>query len=367
MTKRWTQRPEGSTWGDWGDDDELGRINLLTPEKVLEGVREVQAGISFCLSLPLDFPGGTILNQRRHPPGRRPHRGHGGQRGHLLQRPHERDAGLRRPQVRRRLGRRRGHALAAVLDPVGLARPRRRRVRRRRRRGRGGRLLQRLPGRCRTWSARLPTPWRRCGPPLVRPPPRPRAHGVPRRAGPRRAGRPRRTTWATSGGASTWRRCRRSWTPTGSSWSPATCCCCTRGSRRGSWSGTGRPTRGRSSRPARTSTPRTRRCSSGSPRRRSRRWWPTTTRSRACSGKDRDPEPALLPADPPPVPVQARRAAGRAVVPPRAGGLAAGERPLAVPAHGPAAAPAGHRRLPADADRHGLTVASRARPPGQRV
>ena len=69
---RWTRRPEGSTWGDWGDDDELGRINLLAPEKVLQGVREVQAGISFCLSLPLDFPGGTALNDRRHPPVVRP-------------------------------------------------------------------------------------------------------------------------------------------------------------------------------------------------------------------------------------------------------------------------------------------------------
>lgn len=68
MTKRWTHRPPGSTWGDWGDDDELGRVNLLTPEKVLQGVREVEAGISFCLSLPLDYPGGTALNQRRHPP-----------------------------------------------------------------------------------------------------------------------------------------------------------------------------------------------------------------------------------------------------------------------------------------------------------
>jgi kynurenine formamidase len=68
MTKRWKQRPPGSTWGDWGDDDELGRINLLTPEKVLEGVREVTAGVSFCLSLPLDYPGGTSLNQRRYPP-----------------------------------------------------------------------------------------------------------------------------------------------------------------------------------------------------------------------------------------------------------------------------------------------------------
>ncbi len=68
MTKLWKQRPPGSTWGDWGDDDELGRINLLTPEKVLQGAREVEAGITFCLSLPLDYPGGTALNQRRFPP-----------------------------------------------------------------------------------------------------------------------------------------------------------------------------------------------------------------------------------------------------------------------------------------------------------
>jgi kynurenine formamidase len=68
MTKRWSQRPPGSTWGDWGDDDELGRINLVNAEKVRQGAREVEAGISFCLSLPLDYPGGTALNQRRYPP-----------------------------------------------------------------------------------------------------------------------------------------------------------------------------------------------------------------------------------------------------------------------------------------------------------
>jgi kynurenine formamidase len=68
VAKRWKQRPDGSTWGDFGDDDELGRINLLTPEKVLQGVAEVQHGITFCLSLPLDLPGGIALNQRRHPP-----------------------------------------------------------------------------------------------------------------------------------------------------------------------------------------------------------------------------------------------------------------------------------------------------------
>jgi hypothetical protein len=33
---RWTNRPAGSTWGDFGADDERGRLNLLTPEKVLQ-------------------------------------------------------------------------------------------------------------------------------------------------------------------------------------------------------------------------------------------------------------------------------------------------------------------------------------------
>jgi kynurenine formamidase len=72
VAKRWKQRPQDSTWGDWGEDDELGRINLITREKVLEGIREVQEGIAFSLSLPLDLPGGNSLNQRRYPPILRP-------------------------------------------------------------------------------------------------------------------------------------------------------------------------------------------------------------------------------------------------------------------------------------------------------
>src|SRR3954466_10338245 len=68
MTQRWKQRPPRSNWGEFGPDDQRGRMNLVTREKVLQGVREVQEGISFCLSLPLDYPGGTALNQRRHPP-----------------------------------------------------------------------------------------------------------------------------------------------------------------------------------------------------------------------------------------------------------------------------------------------------------
>src|SRR6202163_1057024 len=65
---RWKRRAPGSTWGDWGPDAQLGRLNLLTPEKVLKGVAEVKEGRVFCLSLPLDYPGGNVLNPRRHPP-----------------------------------------------------------------------------------------------------------------------------------------------------------------------------------------------------------------------------------------------------------------------------------------------------------
>ena len=70
MSDRWTRRPEGSTWGDFGPDDECGRLNLITPEKVLQGIREVREGRTFCLSLPLDYPGGNLLNPRRYPPRR---------------------------------------------------------------------------------------------------------------------------------------------------------------------------------------------------------------------------------------------------------------------------------------------------------
>jgi len=66
--QRWKQRPEGSNWGDFGPDDQLGRLNLLTEAQVLKGAREIRAGKTFCLSLPLDLPGGNVLNPRRHPP-----------------------------------------------------------------------------------------------------------------------------------------------------------------------------------------------------------------------------------------------------------------------------------------------------------
>jgi kynurenine formamidase len=69
---RYKQRPAGSNWGDFGPDDQLGRLNLLTAEKIRQGAAEVRAGKSFCLSLPLDLPGGSKWNSRRQPPVLKP-------------------------------------------------------------------------------------------------------------------------------------------------------------------------------------------------------------------------------------------------------------------------------------------------------
>jgi kynurenine formamidase len=70
--KRWKQRPDNSTWGDYGPDDQLGRMNELNPQRVKQGIAEVKEGKTFCLSMPLDYPGGNVLNPRRHPPQIRP-------------------------------------------------------------------------------------------------------------------------------------------------------------------------------------------------------------------------------------------------------------------------------------------------------
>lgn len=46
----------GVAWGLWGDDDNVGLMHLLTPEKAIEGARAVRRGAVF----PLDIPLGRI-------------------------------------------------------------------------------------------------------------------------------------------------------------------------------------------------------------------------------------------------------------------------------------------------------------------
>nr|WP_319249103.1 cyclase family protein [uncultured Celeribacter sp.] len=64
----WVNRPEGSNWGEFGPDDQLGTLNYIGPDERLAAAREICAGQSFGLSLPLNLPGALELNPRRKPP-----------------------------------------------------------------------------------------------------------------------------------------------------------------------------------------------------------------------------------------------------------------------------------------------------------
>jgi kynurenine formamidase len=45
-------------WGRWGEDDEIGCLNFLTPEEVLRGIASVTSGKVFTLCVPIGNPGG---------------------------------------------------------------------------------------------------------------------------------------------------------------------------------------------------------------------------------------------------------------------------------------------------------------------
>jgi kynurenine formamidase len=71
------RRPPGSNWGDYGKGDRLGRLNELTAERVRRAAQEIVTGERFCLSLPLDFPGGQVVSPTRKPPVLQPNIRHG--------------------------------------------------------------------------------------------------------------------------------------------------------------------------------------------------------------------------------------------------------------------------------------------------
>ena len=54
------------SWGTWGPEDQLGTLNNITPETVVEAARQVKRGVRFNLDLPLHFPYGEVLPNAHH-------------------------------------------------------------------------------------------------------------------------------------------------------------------------------------------------------------------------------------------------------------------------------------------------------------
>ena len=314
MTKRWTQRPPARR----GATGVTTTTRPRQPAHAREGTRKHTGGQSrhhLCFSLPLDFPGGTARTSDAI------HRSRAtedmdGNRESLLQRPHERD-----PR----------HCDAAyvdvwaddvvtltlrLLDGVGITRP----ASGTEYDGAGdgaecGGPLQRY--RASPLGPRRRA--RRRHEQLLRPPSRHGRHGVPWRAGARRPqceSSPTTPRTRMAQGSDRQPSSRRSWRRTGSWWSRATCCCCTRfATKLARVERVGEePDPGASfPRPStylecHTIIP----CSSQDRRHRDLcARSPTTTRSKGLLGKDRDPEGrhSLPPVAPPPLSVQARGSA----------------------------------------------------------
>ena len=61
-----TDAPAGSAWGLFGNTDELGTINLLTPEVVRLAAAEITKGSVFSLNQPISFPQIAARGPYRH-------------------------------------------------------------------------------------------------------------------------------------------------------------------------------------------------------------------------------------------------------------------------------------------------------------
>lgn len=46
--------PHGNAWGRWGDQDELGTLNLLTPEVTAAAAKEIKDGVRISVDWPLN-------------------------------------------------------------------------------------------------------------------------------------------------------------------------------------------------------------------------------------------------------------------------------------------------------------------------
>ncbi|KAF2655722.1 hypothetical protein K491DRAFT_598336 [Lophiostoma macrostomum CBS 122681] len=57
--------PSGNAWGLWGEKDELGMLNRITPEVVSAAASEIKEGIRFSLDWPLDKPSHPAFDRQR--------------------------------------------------------------------------------------------------------------------------------------------------------------------------------------------------------------------------------------------------------------------------------------------------------------
>ncbi len=58
--------PQGAAWGVFGDDDQVGTINLLTPERVIQAANFVRSGRVFALNLPINIPDPPLFTRGKH-------------------------------------------------------------------------------------------------------------------------------------------------------------------------------------------------------------------------------------------------------------------------------------------------------------
>jgi kynurenine formamidase len=58
--------PQGAAWGVFGEEDQLGTINLLTPDRVLEAAASIRNGKVFSLNLPIDIPNPPLFGRGKH-------------------------------------------------------------------------------------------------------------------------------------------------------------------------------------------------------------------------------------------------------------------------------------------------------------
>jgi len=58
--------PQGAAWGVFGDDDEVGTINLMTPDRVVAAASSIRSGKVFALNLPINIPDPPLFTRGKH-------------------------------------------------------------------------------------------------------------------------------------------------------------------------------------------------------------------------------------------------------------------------------------------------------------